>query len=100
MITSVSAWSGHTDTEGAQIDLVIDRADRVINICEMKFSTDIFAISKSYAEDLKKKTRVFKAVTKTKKAIHLILITTYGVAKNNYSDTMVQHELTMDVLFE
>ena len=44
--------------------------------------------------------RVFKEVTKTKKAIHLILITTYGLAKNSYADTLVQNELTMDVLFD
>ena len=100
MQTSVSAWSGKKEKEGAQIDLLIDRADRVINICEMKFSTDTYTISKSYAEDLKRKIRVFKEVTNTRKAIHLILITTYGLAKNNYSDTLVQNELTMDTLFE
>ena len=55
MKTSVSAWAGRTETEGAQIDLIIDRADRVINICEMKFSTDAYTINKSYAEELKKK---------------------------------------------
>ena len=99
MKTETSAWSGKTDTSGAQIDLLIDRADRVINICEMKFSIDPFVISKSYAEDLKRKIRVFKEVTKTRKAIHLILITTWGLVRNNYSDTLVQHELKMDALF-
>jgi len=99
MKTETSAWSGKTDTSGAQIDLLIDRADRVINICEMKFSVDLFVISKSYAEDLKRKIRIFKEVTKTRKAIHLILITTWGLVRNNYSDTLVQHELTMDAMF-
>jgi AAA+ ATPase superfamily predicted ATPase len=99
MKTATSSWSGKTDTSGAQIDLLIDRADRVINICEMKFSIDPFAISKSYAEDLKRKIRVFKEVSKTRKAVHLILITTWGLVRNNYSDTLVQNDLTMDVLF-
>ena len=100
MKTETSAWSGKTGTLGAQIDLLIDRADRVINICEMKFSVDPFVISKSYAEDLKRKIRVFKEVTKTRKAVHLILITTWGIVRNNYSDTLVQNELKMDVLFD
>jgi hypothetical protein len=100
MKTETSAWFGKTDTSAAQVDLLIDRADRVINICEMKFSIDAFAISKNYAEELKKKIRVFKEVTKTRKAIHLILITTWGITRNNYSDTLVQNELKMDVLFE
>ena len=99
MKTETSAWSGKTDTSGAQIDLLIDRADRVINVCEMKFSIDPFVISKSYAEDLKRKIRVFKEVTKTRKAIHLILITTWGLVRNNYSDTLVQNELKMETLF-
>jgi len=99
MKTETSAWSGKTDTSGAQIDLLIDRADRVINICEMKFSIDPFVISKSYAEYLKRKIRVFKEVTKTRKAVHLILITTWGLVRNNYSDMLVQNELKMDALF-
>jgi len=100
MKTEASAWSGSTGDEGAQIDLLIDRADRVIDIFEIKFSTDNFTISKSYAEDLKKKIRVFKEVTGTKKAVHLIFITTWGLVKNNYVQTQVQNELTMDALFE
>ena len=70
----------------------------MINICEMKFSIDPFVISKSYAEDLKRKIRVFKEVTKTRKAIHLILITTWGLVRNNYSDTLVQNELKMELI--
>jgi AAA+ ATPase superfamily predicted ATPase len=97
--TETSAWYGKADESGAQIDLLIDRADRVINICEMKFSINPFVISKSYAEDLKRKIRVFKEVTNTRKAIHLILITTWGLVRNNYSDTLVQNELKMDALF-
>jgi len=98
--TEASAWSGSTETSGAQIDLLIDRADRVINICEMKFSIDTFVITKSYAEELKRKISVFKEVTQTRKAVRLVLVTTWGLTRNNYSDTLVQHELKMDALFD
>jgi uncharacterized protein len=99
MKTEAAAWSGTYEEEGAQIDLLIDRADRVINICEMKFSIDNYSISKTYAADLKKKIRVFKAATGTRKAIHLVFITTWGLVRNAHADTIVQNELTMDTLF-
>ncbi len=85
---------------GAQIDLLLDRKDYCINICEMKFSTEIFSVSKKYAEELLQKITVFKSIEKPKKTIFLTMITTYGVAKNQYSKGLVQSELTMDVLFD
>ena len=97
--SETSAWSGSHEEEGAQIDLLIDRDDRLINICEMKFSNDNYPISKSYADNLKKKLRVFKGATETKKALQLIFITPYGIVRNNYSDTLVHHELTAAALF-
>lgn len=85
---------------GAQIDLLLDRKDYCINICEMKFSMDTFTISKKYADELERKITVFKAIEKPKKTIFLSMITTYGVAKNQYSKGLVQGELTMDDLFD
>lgn len=84
---------------GAQIDLLFDRRDRCINICEMKFATDEFTITKKYAEELEQKQKVFVDKTKTKKTIFLTMITTYGVAKNSYYKNMVQSEVKMDALF-
>ena len=84
---------------GAQIDLLLDRRDRCINICEMKFATDEFTINKKYAEELEQKQKVFVDKTKTKKTIFLTMITTYGVAKNNYYKNLVQSEVKMDALF-
>ena len=84
---------------GAQIDLLLDRRDRCINICEMKFSTDQFIITKKYADELEQKQQVFTNKTKTKKTIFLTLITTYGVAKNAYYRSHVQSEVMMDALF-
>ena len=97
--TQTSAWKSSNASQGAQIDLLIDRRDQVINLCEMKFSMHPFTIDKSYAQSLQNKIAVFKSETGTRKAIYLTMITTYGIARTAYS-SMVQNELTMDVLFE
>lgn len=85
---------------GAQIDLLIDRTDHTINICEMKFYNDEFAIDKTYALELDRKLRVFREQTRTKKTLLLSFITTYGVRLNDYSKRLVHHNLTMDLLFK
>jgi hypothetical protein len=96
----VSAWRSQHRENGAQIDLVIDRNDRIINLCEMKFSTQVFSISKSYAEQLKNKLDVFESETKTKKTIFLTMITTFGLTDNEYTIRLVKDALDMKVLFE
>jgi hypothetical protein len=84
---------------GAQIDLLLDRKDRCINICEIKFAADEFTITKKYADELVQKKTVFADKTKTKKTIFLTMITTYSVANNTYYKNLVQGEVTMDALF-
>ena len=91
-----SAGKGET---GAQIDLLIDRSDRTINICEMKFYNGEFVIDKSYASELERKLSVFAERTKTRKSLFLTMITTYGVKENEYAERLVQKKLTMDILF-
>jgi hypothetical protein len=86
--------------EGAQIDLLIDRSDRIINLCEMKFYTEEFAIDKSYAGELGRKLTVFKQKTGTQKALLLTMITTYGLKENEYSRKLVDKSFSMDALFE
>ncbi|UAY57390.1 ATPase [Arachidicoccus terrestris] len=100
METRTSSWVGHGDHQGAQIDLVIDRRDRIINLCEMKFSIHPFTIRKSYADALATKIAVFKEQTKTKSAIYLTLVTTFGLAPNSYASSMIQNDLQMDMLFK
>jgi uncharacterized protein len=90
---------GNVKTKGAQIDLVIDRRDRVINLCEIKFSINPFTITKEYDKSLKNKLSIFKETTKTRKAVFLTMITTYGLVKNEYSGSIVQNEINMDDLF-
>ncbi|MCB0609111.1 MAG: AAA family ATPase [Lewinella sp.] len=100
ILTQTSGWRSKQKKDGAQIDLVIDRRDQVINLCEMKFSIAPFTITKAYAEQLMHKIGVFREETKTNKALHLIMITTMGLARNNWSDTLIRSDLTMDVLFK
>ena len=99
-VQSINAsWRGGTTEKSAQVDLLIDRRDQVINLCECKFSLDTFTIDKEYSEKLRSKINTFKTVSKTKKAVFLTMITTYGVDKNKYAHLLVQNEVTMDDLF-
>lgn len=99
IVSHHASWKGKTEKKAAQIDLLIDRRDEVINICEAKFSLNPFAINKEYAEKLREKMGVFKEVTKTKKSVFLTFITTYGVEKNQYALQLMQNEVLMDDLF-
>jgi hypothetical protein len=102
--TGISAWRHFpprgSKMKGAQIDLLLDRYDGIINLCEMKFSKDEFVIDKTYAHELDNKVQVFRQETKTKSTIFPTMITTYGVKKNSYYDGRVQSEVTMDDLFK
>jgi AAA+ ATPase superfamily predicted ATPase len=100
--TRTYSWNIKTDEiygPGAQIDMLIDRADNVINLCEMKFSQDIYTIDKDYEQLLRHKISRFSEATKTRKAIHLTMVTTYGVAHNAYWNR-VQKEVTAEDLFK
>lgn len=95
-----SVWQGSDGQHSAQVDLVIDRRDQTINLCEMKFSVNPFVIDKDYAERLRQKIGVFKVATATRKSIFLTFITTFGLAQNEYAGSLVQNSLTMDALFD
>ncbi len=97
--TQTSAWVGTDGKHKAQIDLVIDRRDQVINLCEMKFSIQPFLIDKKYAENLHQKINIFRENTKTQKALWLTFITTNGLIPNTHSQSLVHQSLTMDCLF-
>jgi hypothetical protein len=98
VLTNSASWRSLTSSPGAQIDLLIDRNDRVINICEMKYAKDQFAIDKKYAESLRNKREAFVRETKTRKAIHLTMVATYGVKQNDYR-SLIQSEIIMNDLF-
>jgi uncharacterized protein len=99
--TEESAWRyvPRKGEAGAQIDLLIDRSDRSINVCEMKYYNGAFTIDKAYAGELQRKVEVFREKTKTKKVLFLTMITTYGLKDNNYATSLVQKSLSMDILF-
>ncbi|MBX3254949.1 MAG: AAA family ATPase [Chitinophagaceae bacterium] len=99
--TEASAWrqTAQKGKQGAQIDLLIDRQDACINVCEIKFSVTEFTIDKQYAAALENKMRVFKSAVKTKKTLFLTMITTYGIQRNMYATGLVQSEIKMDALF-
>ncbi len=86
--------------EGTQIDLLIERSDNVIHLCEMKFLADELVMDKKMAENLKNKRTIFNYHTKNKKHIFNTFITTYGHKPNDYSTQYIDQSLTMDVLFE
>lgn len=93
------AKSGVNDCKrGCQIDMLIDRVDNVINICEMKYSVGNYTINADTETNLRNKLSVFLEQTNTPKSVNIVLITTYGLNKNNYSN-IVSNVLTMDDLF-
>jgi uncharacterized protein len=99
VFTNTASWYATGSSAKAQIDLVIDRRDGVINLCEMKFSIKPFVIDKKYADELRHKIATFREQTKTTKSLFLTMITASGLQKNEYSNAWVQNSLTMDALF-
>lgn len=96
--TQICSWIGEAHEEKVQIDLLIDRADNAINLCEMKFSKSRFTIDRGYAERLQRKIDIFARETETDKNILLTMITAEGISPNAYAD-MVQRQVRLPQLF-
>ena len=86
--------------KGFQIDLLIDRKDDVINICEMKFYANEFTITADYAKNLRTKKEGLKQVIGTKKMVHLTFITTYGLTSNKHKIDLVDNDFTLEIFFD
>ena len=102
MGTTESAWrwrSSDPGGRGAEIDLVIDRQDQCISLCEMKHSDTPFTINKSYAAQLRRKREAFRERTGTRKTLFLVMVTTYGTRRNAYCEALIEDQLTMEDLF-
>lgn len=101
VITNEYSWRTVANEEhpGAQIDLLIDRSDKIINLCEIKYSEGPYPIDKKYMENLRNKAALFRQLTKTRKGIALTMITSYGLIKNSYSMNSIHAQLTSDALF-
>lgn len=87
------------DTKGLQIDMLIERADRVINLFEIKFYNTEFVFTQEYAEQLRKRLHLFMQLSKTKNHIMLTMITTFGLKDTRYSLGLVENILTLEDLF-
>ena len=100
--TEESAWRyvPGKGEPGAQIDLLYDRQDFCISICEMKFSNTTFTIDKVYAAELAQKRDVFKNKTKTPKTIFIVMVTTFGTTDNSYKISLVQNDIKLEALFK
>lgn len=94
VISTAHSWTG----KGAQIDLLIDRNDNVINICEMKYSKGKYALGNEEIQRMQNRVNTFMEETNTMKSIHLTMITSYGLTEDSDTST-IQSQLTMNDLF-
>ena len=98
MLVNASSWRSQQPNDNTQIDLVIERADRMIHLCEIKFSMEPYTITKEYEEKLRRRMAIFRAETKTRKTLLTTFVTTYGIMPNIHSG-IVASEIVMDDLF-
>ena len=100
--TNVYSWQQKANKEkgieGAQIDLILDRRDQIINLCEMKYSLNAYDITSAYLQKLIERREIFRHATSTNKALHLTFVTAAGVKKNAQAG-MIQSEVVLDDLF-
>ena len=92
-------WTSDRITDGAQIDLVIERADGMTNLCEMKFTDHPFSMTAQDEETLLHKRRVYQEETGTHQALKLILISASGIKGVKYTE-QISRVLTLDDLFD
>ncbi len=92
-------FKGNESMKGIQIDLLVEREDRVINLFEIKFSNSEYRLTPEYKKKLEERSEIFAQITKTKKSIFTALITTYGLENKADQSDVVQHVLTFDDLF-
>ena len=99
VLTSIFSWRGNYEDKNVQIDLVIDRNDNVINLCEMKFSSTEYSVSKDYSAELRRKKSAFLSSTKTRKALVTSMVTAFGLVRNAYG-MEISSQVKLDDLFE
>lgn len=101
VVTNTCSWRGKGSerNSGAQIDMLIDRADNVINICEMKFSSRPYPLRVKDIASINNKVASFIEATDVKTAVHVTMVTAYGLERNEYSGE-IQSEVTIDDLFK
>ena len=102
VLSNVYSWRTEADRDKGidktQIDLLIDRNDGVINLCEMKYSGQEYVITEDEEAKLRRRRGTLIEVTNTKKAVHITIVTPYGLKRNAHS-SIAQNEVTLDHLF-
>ena len=94
----VCSWSYKDEKQGAQIDLVIDRNDKSIDLCEIKYSVGQYELKKDYVEWLRERRNLFRDVTGTRKTLRLTMISSGGIKAGKYVSS-IQGKVTLSDLF-
>lgn len=97
--SDVCSWSYRSKEQSAQIDLIIDRSDKAIDLCEMKYSDHPYELKKDYVEWLRERRDLFREVTGTDKTLRLTMIASSGIKQNIYSSSL-QERLSLSDLFK
>ena len=92
------AWIKRDSEEGTQIDLIIERNDNIVNMCEIKFYSDEFVVKEDYDRLLRSRRSILAEKIKKKYVIHSTLISTYGIKNNEYRWSF-DSVITLDDLF-
>ena len=92
------AWKSAEHKNGAQVDLIIDRKDGVINLCEMKYTNEEYALDQEEHDKILKRMSLFQKESETKKAIHVTLVCGNGYKQNKYSG-IIQNVISGEDLF-
>ena len=98
VVTNICCWKSSRHTPGAQIDLLLDRNDGIIDLCEMKFTQEAFALDNDEINELCRKRELFRDETKTRKALHITLVTANGINSATTSSE-IQAVISLDNLF-
>lgn len=95
----VYSWRG-ADSDGrkAQIDMLIDRNDNTVNICEMKYSQDEYELTEEEAAKIRRRGVLFQCATKSRKSIQNVLVSNYGMRRSKYSG-IIHREVTLSDFF-
>ena len=93
------SWRSRTTTPAAQIDIIIERADRIVNICEVKYSQEAYRLEKEEYDKICQRKNAFIQETGLRHTPWLTIITTEGIAPGKYTE-MIQSQVMLDGLFE
>ncbi|SFV60339.1 archaeal ATPase, fused to C-terminal DUF234 domain [hydrothermal vent metagenome] len=100
VITRNYYWRASDKKSGAQIDILLERDDDVINIIECKYHNQPFSIDKRYALQLENKELLFQKSSSYMGSIQLVMITSAGLKENSYSQSLISHDFSFEILFK